>query len=171
MSITSREKSMSPAAVLSVFGIFVVLSGARAAQTDFNADTRAATVALQRYYNAQGLWDTVGWWNAANCIDALENDIVVNHDTNYLATLQKTFALNCRSNFLTGAYDDEGWWAEAWIRAYDLTGNRKYLAAAKVVFADLTTAWDEHCGGGIWWNSARTYKNAIPNELFLLLAA
>ena len=140
------------------------------ADTDFNADTRAAIVALQHDYNQHGLWNTVGWWNAANCVIALENDIVANHDTNYLATLQNTFNLNSRHNFLTGSYDDEGWWAEAWINAYDLTGNVQYLNMAKTIFADLTTAWDSHCGGGLWWSSARTYKNAIPNELFLLLA-
>jgi len=140
------------------------------ANGDFNADTEAATVVLQHYYNKKGLWDTAGWWNAANCVDALENDIIANNDTNYLATLQNTFDLNSGGNFLTGAYDDEGWWAEAWIRAYDLTGNVNYLNMAKTIFADLTTAWDSHFGGGLWWSSARTYKNAIPNELFLLLA-
>ena len=146
--------------VASVFG----------ANGDFNADTEAATVVLQHYYNKKGLWDTTGWWNAANCVDALEYDIIANNDTNYLATLQNTFTLNSGGNFLTGAYDDEGWWAEAWIGAYDLTGNVSYLNMAKTIFADLTTAWDSHCNGGLWWSSARTYKNAIPNELFLLVA-
>jgi predicted alpha-1,6-mannanase (GH76 family) len=135
---------------------------------DFNADTAGAISTLQQWYNSGGLWNTTGWWNAANCVDALEYDIMANNDTNYLATLQNTFNLNSGGNFLTGAYDDEGWWAEAWIRAYDLTGNVSYLNMAKTIFADLTTAWDSHCNGGLWWSSARTYKNAIPNELFLL---
>jgi predicted alpha-1,6-mannanase (GH76 family) len=32
------------------------------------------------------------------------------------------------------------------------------------------TGWDDVCGGGVWWNRRRKYKNAIPNELFLLIA-
>ncbi|MGA2685339.1 MAG: hypothetical protein ABSF51_09830, partial [Verrucomicrobiota bacterium] len=61
---------------------------------DFNADTAGAISTLQQWYNSGGLWNTTGWWNAANCVDALEYDIMANNDTNYLATLQNTFNLN-----------------------------------------------------------------------------
>jgi hypothetical protein len=42
---------------------------------------------------------------------------------------------------------------------------------AKSIFVHMTGGWDATCNGGIWWNHARTYKNAIANEEFLLLAA
>ena len=68
-------------------------------------------------------------------------------------------------------YDDEGWWALTWIHAYELTQNDEYLKMAKTIFNDMTIGWDNTCGGGLWWSKDRTYKNAIPNELFLQLAA
>ena len=47
----------------------------------------------------------------------------------------------------------------------------RYLATSKAIFADMTTGWDDTCGGGIWWRKDRHYKNAIANELFLSVAA
>ncbi|HEV2318341.1 MAG TPA: glycoside hydrolase family 76 protein, partial [Verrucomicrobiae bacterium] len=70
-------------------------------------------------------------------------------------------------------YDDNGWWANSWIHAYDITGNTNFLNMAKIIFAYNTNGWDATnaaCPGGIWWNTSRTYKNAIPNELFLMTA-
>jgi len=158
-------KKISLIALLSasVFNCAAVVPG-----DDFNANTVTAISALQQWYNASGLWTTTGWWNAANCVDAIENGIVANNGQNYLGVLSTTYNLNAGTNFLDGYYDDEGWWAEAWIKAYDLTGNVLYLNMAKTIFSDMTEGWDSNCNGGIWWNKTRTYKNAIANELFLL---
>jgi predicted alpha-1,6-mannanase (GH76 family) len=75
------------------------------------------------------------------------------------------------SDFLNRFFDDNGWWGLAWIRAYDLTREVRYLDAAKRIFDNMVTAWDDTCDGGLWWNEDRQYKNAITNELFLSLAA
>ena len=75
------------------------------------------------------------------------------------------------ADFLNRFFDDNGWWGLAWIRAYDLTSDVRYLDAAKRIFDNMITAWDDACGGGLWWNEDRQYKNAITNELFLTLAA
>jgi len=137
---------------------------------DFNANTADAAVTLQRWYNQKGLWDTTDWWNAANCVEALENAMVATNGRNYANVLSNTFKLNSGGGFLNDFYDDEGWWAHAWIRAYDLTGEAKYLNMARAIFKDMTHGWDNHCEGGIGWRKSRPSKNAIQNELFLLVA-
>src|ERR1700722_11472405 len=153
--------------------VFAATRASAAPGDDFNANSGTAAIVLQQWYNSSGLYNSTGWWKAANCMEAVENVITANNATQYLTVLSNTYSLNSSGNFLNSYYDDEGWWANAWIRAYDLTGNIKFLNMAKTIFADVTGGWDKsatNCGGGIWWNKSRTYKNAIPNELFLLAA-
>lgn len=82
------------------------------------------------------------------------------------------------SGFLNDYYDDEGWWALAWIAAYDVTGNIEYLSQAESIFSDMYAVFGKtNCStnsggtGGIWWDKSHTYVNAIANELFLDVAA
>ena len=75
------------------------------------------------------------------------------------------------SNFINEFYDDEGWWALAFIRSWDVTQDGRYLDVSKNIFEDMKNATDDTCGGGIWWNKDRQYKNAITNELYISVAA
>lgn len=129
---------------------------------------------LQGWYNSStGLYNTTGWWNSANVLTVLVDYARVDATTQYNAAFANIYsaAQKTNSGFLNEYYDDEGWWALAWIDAYDLTGNQEYLSMAKAIFADMAKGWDDTCGGGIWWNKYRHYKNAIANELFLSVAA
>ncbi|KAH9866310.1 hypothetical protein J1614_008876 [Plenodomus biglobosus] len=75
-------------------------------------------------------------------------------------------------DWLDGFYDDDLWWALAWINAYDLTQNPSYLTLAEGIFNAVTRVWPSRCfNGGIYWNWEREYVNAIPNELFMSTAA
>jgi predicted alpha-1,6-mannanase (GH76 family) len=73
--------------------------------------------------------------------------------------------------FISDYYDDMGWWGLTWSNAYEASGQARFLQTAIGIFDDMTGGWDSVCGGGLWWTKKRTYKNAIPNELFLSLAA
>lgn len=132
------------------------------------------TAALLKLYNRQtGLFDTTGWWNSANSITVLDDASGLGHRKQFAPVFANTFvqAQTKFSGFLNEYYDDEGWWALAWVGAYDRTHDKSYLKMAQSIFADMSGGWDDHCGGGIWWSKERKYKNAIANELFLSVAA
>ena len=132
-----------------------------------------AAGALQRWYNPRtGLWKTAGWWNSANALTAViqHSQRTGEHAHRYVIETTFTRAERVNRGFSNLYYDDDGWWALAWIAAYDLTGEVRYLDMARGLFAGMAAGWDDACGGGLWWTRRRTYKNAIPNELFLLIA-
>ena len=74
------------------------------------------------------------------------------------------------AGFLNDYYDDEGWWALAWLKIYDLTKEPVFLRTAMYIFEDMRKGWGGVCGG-LWWNKQHSYKAAIANELFLAVGA
>jgi predicted alpha-1,6-mannanase (GH76 family) len=139
---------------------------------DYFLYAAAAAQALQRWYNPRkGLWKSTGWWNAANALGALIDYMAITNSDSYLNVVSNTFGRNKGGKFLNKYYDDSGWWGLTWVKAYNLTKDKRYLSMAETIFDDMKGGWDDACGGGIWWNRDRKYKNAISNELFLALAA
>jgi predicted alpha-1,6-mannanase (GH76 family) len=141
---------------------------------DFRAYAAAGAAALQRWYSPwTGRWRSTGWWNAANAVTSVADYTARTGDRTFAWVISWTFwvARWQHLHFINSFFDDNGWWALAWLRAYELTGGKRYLVASQRIFTDMTTGWDETCGGGLWWNKDRKYKNAIPNELFLAAAA
>jgi uncharacterized protein YyaL (SSP411 family) len=67
-------------------------------------------------------------------------------------------------------YDDEGWWGIAFYDAYRATGDRSYLASADRALAFLDSGWDP-AGGGIFWDTNRTFKASEGLAAGTLLAA
>jgi predicted alpha-1,6-mannanase (GH76 family) len=143
-------------------------------EPDYRSCAAAGMSALHRWYEpSTGQWKTTGWWNAANALTVVIEYTKLTGDTAYESVIGTTFTAAQRqhASFINDFYDDNAWWALAWIAAFDVTRNTRYLNAARTIFAHNTAAWDDTCGGGLWWNTQRTYKNAITNELFLALAA
>ncbi len=137
-----------------------------------HATAAAGMAALQIFYNsATGLWNSTGWWNSANALETTIDYSMVTNTPTYRKLISNTFEKQKSTKFLQpDVYDDDGWWAIAWIKAYDLTGEKRYLDAAKTIFNDMKKGWDSTCGGGLWWRKSREYKNAITNELFITVA-
>jgi predicted alpha-1,6-mannanase (GH76 family) len=149
---------------------------------DLRARTLEAMPVLYGWYDPpSGLFNgDVGvgeWWTGANMVEVSIDHARETGDARYLDVITRSFDQAARSypyaddNFLNEFLDDEGWWALAWIKAYDFTGEPRYLDLAKLIFADMTQHWsDDACGGGILWNKNQSYKSSISNELFLTVA-
>jgi predicted alpha-1,6-mannanase (GH76 family) len=137
---------------------------------------RAIVEALQtRWYHAAPI---PGWgqeqneWNAHCTLDTLIDYTRLTGDRSYLDTIRFVAANQpLLDSAINDGVDDMAWAAIAHVKAYRLLHREKSLAAARQIFATMTGYWDDVCRGGVWWDRKRTYKNAVTNELFLLLAA
>ncbi len=147
--------------------------------------TAAAVDALMYSYDPNtAYWDS-SWWNSAVALATVIDYMRQTGDTRYEWIVDHTFEVNkvpfpagARSSdaidgdFISRATDDSEWWALAWIDAYDLTGDSKYLNEAVTIATYVNGLWDTStCGGGVWWDRERTYKNAITNGLYVRLTA
>ena len=137
--------------------------------------------------DSTGIWPDAGWWNSANVFTAvIRYADLTDQKEKFLPLIQDVFEKTRKfpvydekgkfmfecENYVNDYYDDEGWWALAWIEAYKLTGNAEYLKMAEKIFADMTTGWSDNVsGGGIFWKkNPLVYKNSIANNLFALTA-
>jgi predicted alpha-1,6-mannanase (GH76 family) len=149
------------------------------------ARARVAADVLMSSYDPVKAWFPSSWWNSAVALQTIGDYMQRTGDRRYLAQLDNTFEKDkgafpggvlsgdpLLGNFTSRAIDDSEWWGLTWIQAYDLTRNPKYLDMAVTIANYVYGYWDTStCGGGVWWNAERTYKNAITNGLWIRLTA
>ena len=112
------------------------------------------------------------WWQAHGLnalVDAAERE-----GNDSLFTMISDFYNgigNANNGFINDYYDDMAWMGIALIRAYVLTGTRKYLDTSILLWHDISTGWNETNGGGIAWNkNMLTYKNTPSNATTAILS-
>lgn len=161
--------------------------GFAAVLSDLQAVTTDAVQSMLNWRDpGTGVWETAGWWNSANVMTALLRYAAItgNKEVEQVAAdvLQKAQHYkvgvddqgNDRfcENFNNDYFDDQGWWALAWVEAYKLTKNQKYLNMAETIYGTMSQGWTQELGGGIYWKrNPLHYKNAIANNLYSLLSA
>lgn len=146
---------------------------------------KAAVDALMYDYDPNtAYWDS-SWWNSAVALTTVIDYMRQTGDTGYEWIVDHTFQVDkaafpagarssdpIQGDFISQATDDTEWWALAWIDAYDLTGDSTYLDEAVTIADHVYTMWDPStCGGGVWWNAAKTYKNAVTSGLYVVMTA
>lgn len=174
--LCSSSRIVGVTSALAFFGLLLLLcqpgTGQGREVSSYQLYADASMTVLQGMYNTYtGQWSDASWWQQANALETVIDYSSRTNTTTYIGDIATTFNANKSSSFLDGYYDDEGWWALAWMKAYDLTNTANYLSMSKAIFNDMTGGWDSICGGGTWWDKDKTYKNAIANELFLEVAA
>jgi predicted alpha-1,6-mannanase (GH76 family) len=136
-------------------------------------------------YDPVKAWWPSSWWNSAVAMQTIEDYMLRTGDRSYVAQMDDTFEKDkgtfaggvlsgdpLLGNFTSRAIDDSEWWGLTWIGAYDVTHDPKYLDMAGKVADYVQGYWDPRtCGGGVWWDAERTYKNAVTNGLYVRLTA
>jgi len=145
----------------------------------------AAADALMWGYRPDTAWWPSSWWNSAVAVTTLMDWMKRTGRADHRWIVDRTFTVNkvafpagarssdpIEGDFISRAIDDAGWWGLAWLRAYDLTGDVKYRNEAVIIAGYVQNYWDPStCGGGVWSDRERTYKNAVTIGLYVRLAA
>lgn len=149
---------------------------------------RFQTVLYERYHNpATGIlnqWfpgshktenEPFYYWWQAHVLDVFVDALERTGEAKYAERIEKLAVHLRRSNgdtYLHNYYDDMEWLALALLRAYHATGVETYKQHVLELWADIRTAWNDNCGGGMAWKKDQLdYKNTPANAPAAILAA
>ncbi|KAF7973259.1 hypothetical protein HWV62_15685 [Athelia sp. TMB] len=122
-------------------------------------------------------------WTDANTLEDIHNLMLGAGTTtwdslaalSYIGRIAETGILSWKT-VLGGSYDDAQWvmlalWKIADYRSAHGESTSDFESSAATIYDLVSAQWDGTCGGGVWWSSAKTYKNSITNHLYLYTSA
>lgn len=137
---------------------------AHAQQEPWAGRAEKAIAYLDREWGKPGGWEGSEAWQRFVIVDAL-----IDHERRTgERRWHRQIAGAVRNRAGLYLNDDDLWAVIANVHAWRLDGDPEMLDYASTSYRRIvTTYWDDHCGGGLWWDRKRTYKNAITNELLI----
>lgn len=105
------------------------------------------------------------WW-AAQLWEVVMDEAEATDDPDAAAMVDDVYDgfVEAFPTFGSDFNDDRGWWAMGATRAFEITGNGRYLDRARSLLDGLLESRDETYGGGIWWRrNVRDQKNMATN--------
>jgi len=162
---TSSPPTSSPGISPSSPGLQATSPAAAAAAFDsFTAAFYRPFTKHHTYFATDTSGGYADFWKQAEMIEMVEDACDGTHDPRYqrmLVDLEARFRSFYGRSWRNRIWNDDIMWAViASLRAYRITGDRRYLHAARtnydIVYA---RAWTGAFGGGMWWTTKRTQKD------------
>lgn len=145
----------------------LLLLGAAAARAEtpvWQARAAAAAEVLDRTWGAERGWKASENWQRFPMTDVLMDYQRRTGDRRWSGRIAA--AVRNRAGLYLN--DDDLWAVIASVHAWQIERDPELLAWAAATYRRIVVEhWDDHCGGGLWWDRKHTYKNAITSELLL----
>ena len=140
------------------------------AGTIFNSYAKAfyALSDTNGYFKDTQIGGMADFWKQAEEIECVIDAYECTSNAAYkemIVCLLNGFVKNHGNNWASNIYNDDCMWASiAFARGYQDTGEKRFKAIARENF-DLiyTRSWDSAPGGGLYWTTANSTKNACIN--------
>ncbi|MCX7971007.1 MAG: glycoside hydrolase family 76 protein [Negativicutes bacterium] len=127
---------------------------------------------LRQWLEADGS-QALSAWHSFNMLEQLIDYTVLTGDNQYIPLIHAVAGnLQLSAQGVINGNDDCEWQAIAFLKYYELINpDPVYLFCVQEIFKELSHHfWDDSLRGGVYWDHDKTYKNAITNELFLVMA-
>lgn len=139
---------------------------------------------IENYWNEEEMYFNYGndgskldfhYWPQAHALDVLLDAYTRTGDSYYLPYINEWFEgvpVKNGGDFLNRYIDDMEWNVLAMLRAYQITGDEKFMEATEVVWEDIKAHWNDNAGGGLMWEKLdEEGKNACSNGPAAIFAA